>query len=215
MTTFAFCATCSEPFELRYRTATTRFCSRACAARSYGPRDLNRMAQIVLAYQQPGATMDVIAKTHGVSRERIRQILRRAGVEGVSGKGWELLDPAEFWRRSTEAVTISDRRLRGSLEHFRPWRRQAVADLKALAASLGRVPTYGELGAFYGLKASSKSHLGTATLMRYGLRWVGSRQTGKNRCSQPRVRGMHRWYRLAGLLVRKSGQSGHREATHR
>lgn len=164
-----------------------------------------RNTAIILAYQ-PGVTMTQIAEAHGISRERVRQILRRAGIEQTHNGGWVPADPEEFRRRSSEARVVRNTNGRGdALYRWRTWRRNAVVELKALAAKLGRTPTYGEVADYYGLPQYTRNR-GTDTIKQLGGRWIGYDCTN----SRAKVRGMHRWYRLAGLTPREPGGAGHR-----
>jgi len=159
-----------------------------------GTHDSVRSAEMVIR-RCDGETLQEIATAYGVSRERVRQLLKRAGVETLKRRprGFVPFDKQEFERQRTTARVLRGKAMRRSLQRHKGWRRQAVQDLKALATTLGRTPHYGDLATLYRVQETWCVH-------RLGGRWLG-------RSHSKRARGMHRWYRLAGLTPWPTGFS--------
>lgn len=157
-----------------------------------GIHDPTRTAEMAIRRCE-GATLQEIASVYGITRERVRQLLTREGLGAMRrrSRGFVPFNREEFAQRQRTARVIRCRGMRKSLQRYKGWRRQAVLDLKALAVRLGHTPRYADVFMFYHVDTRWGVH-------RLGGRWLG-RSHGK------RARGMHRWYRLAGLTPWPTG----------
>lgn len=155
-------------------------------------------AELVMLFTG-GASMTEIGKAIGISRERVRQRLRRMGYAGKDHHGWKSAEPwiAQHRRREAKATA---REARFDAD---------TGQLRALGERLGRIPTLRE--AARALGASEATWQGTGSAPYLARR--GGRKDG-----QPYRPFIVRFYVAAGLTVRKVGAPGHvsprGQATH-
>lgn len=149
-----------------------------------------------------GESMAEVARDYGLSRERVRQLVGRHGVTHTTVPGGRPLDPDEFRRRVGPRIYRTVHR-RAQHRARQQWRRWSVGVLRTLAQQLGRTPSYAETARACGLRpkegrpaAMQAAHLILSLAMRWSSR---PNQRRKIRC-------LHRLYRLAGLVPRKSGE---------
>lgn len=142
-----------------------------------------RLADMAVA-RLGGATLEEIAEVYRVSRERVRQLLKEAGLEA-----WE--SPFKATQNARNTTLPSLYRYARQRKRKQEKRRRQVEILRALAATLGRVPTFQETAHALGYR---RPHAFFAD-------W-------KSRPHQPARFGTHRFYRCAGLKVRGLGADG-------
>lgn len=161
-------------------------------------RDRAERIALMTARYLAGDTLQTIGAAFGVSRERVRQLLRKAGVDAIHRpcKTWQPLDVAGArWRAAG--------RRKGYITSYlaeprrRAKRRELRDQLVALARVLGRTPTSADIAAILGYGATELA----GRVARY---WSG--RPGRTR--QPDyANAMRRWYRAAGLRRWPPGQS--------
>lgn len=149
-----------------------------------------------------GESMAAVARDYDLSRERVRQIVGRHGVTHRSASVGQVLDPDEFRRRTGPRIYRTAHR-RAQHRARQRWRRWSVAVLQSLARQLGRTPSYAEVALACGLRPKAgrtNRQQQTQLVEMLAMRWRSSTH------SQHRLCGLHRLYRLAGLVPRKSGE---------
>ena len=151
-----------------------------------GLRDPVRTSEMAIM-RCDGATLQEIGDAYGISRERVRQVLRRENLTHLERLSPHFVpfDKAEFVKRRITAKVLTHRHVRRSLQRYKAWRRQAATDLRRLAEQLGHTPRYKDLALFYGVDERWVAHV-------LGKRWLGRTRTKT-------ARGMHRWFHMAGL----------------
>lgn len=152
-----------------------------------------------------GASLEEVGQEFGVSRERVRQICERAGVEKGMLSDRPLFSspavarPQDLFRRQDEEAAVRRARKARSKDFHRAERRKWADALRALAAALGRTPTLTELAATRGY-AKNDSAMAT---VHFATRPHGPRKT-------PYTERTKRLYRAAGLReTPKVGGAGH------
>lgn len=172
---------------------------------STGDRDSERLTLMVAA-RLNGDTLDAIAAEHGLSRERVRQLLERAGIDGgrrplsgfvaFSGEDYRFRYP-----HTAKPLSVWKQHARD-----RARRRNVIATLRALHQKLGYTPTLRQVGAALGVTGKMPRDVGCGASMLLGRLFIGWR--GKR--ALPYSIGVRRAYRLAGLMVRKRGDTLHK-----
>lgn len=115
--------------------------------REHPPAQANmaRDAELVALWHS-GATMTEIGDAIGMTRERVRQILKRNGIEGRQRTGWAR-EPLANNPRLANAMHVKRERMHDRQATTRRLRyRLTVWVLRDLAADLGRKPSTRELG---------------------------------------------------------------------
>ena len=161
--------------------------------------DLSERAMLMGLRYLGGETLEEIGQSFGVTRERVRQILTKTGINPGEFRPVRTLEPFDavtFRRASSAANSVRKQNMRSSVANpaHRTARRVQLAALKALAAYLGRSPTYGELGRALGLRGGVVAQVGRL--------WTG-RSAHRPKFMQSCTVGMRRMYRLAGLTPRR------------
>lgn len=136
-----------------------------------------------------GETLQSIGARFGVTRERVRQIVRARGTPKLR-RGWVVFDAGEFKRRTAPRVH-RHRGMAGSLEAKKAAHRIHVEVFRTLHGSLGRAPDLKELGEALGVPSAHT----TACIGRF---WVGR---GRNN----RSNGITRLYRVCGFPPPRAG----------
>ena len=157
----------------------------------YDSEAQRRDAELVMLFTG-GLTMTEIGKAIGISRERVRQRLKRMGYVGRTYRsGWKSIEPWVAAHRKREA------KLAAKAARFQ----EDAQKLRVLAVELGRVPTLRE--AAEALGAPVGVWKGTAPAAWLALR--GGRNTTKKEPYRPFVAAL---YAAAGLRVRPRGALG-------
>lgn len=143
-----------------------------------------------------GATLEEIAAVYGLTRERVRQLLKDSGLDQFQTpfKGDPTSDVQANLRNRVLNKGGSRRR---AAKHRR--RMEDIRLLRELAASLERTPTVREY-------AQSRELLPPDIYARWASRFSGK---GSSRHYINPGHGMQRLYHLAGLEVRGKGSAGH------
>lgn len=157
-----------------------------------------RESAIVTAYVVTGETLQQIGDAHGISRERVRQILAKFGIDRRNAPkraGDEILKHGDLRYRygwSCRSVCVWRAHLA-----YKTTRREQVAALRAWVAETGRTdPTTVELLQITGAKS----------VVRLASIW-GRRVYGRR--NQPYTPYLNRIRRLGGVVVRPRGTPGH------
>jgi predicted transcriptional regulator len=146
-----------------------------------------------------GCTLTEVGKRFGISRERIRQYVRDAGLN-VSAR--VRFHDTQIQAERHMKFTARARRRRARKQRIREHMARAVAWLRAYADANGATPIYQQLADALGLNCT-KNDVSVNLASYFGRRWrEQSRQS---------TRRIHLVYRLAGLTVRALGAPGHRD----
>lgn len=151
------------------------------------PGSQERIVAMTVAYLD-GTTLEAIGDTWGISRERVRQILKKAGVKSRRNSTRVYpFDPADKrWQQHRPARIFNTEIRRDLWARYKATRRNHIRVLRVLAQELNRTPNARELAAALGDTTNPNIT-------------VGKFWTGRPRHSAARTSGMRRLYRLAGL----------------
>lgn len=95
-------------------------------------RPISERNRSMIDRYRSGETLDAIGKSHGISRERVRQILRRAGMSGADGGARVMAQRSADARQSRRdarylrkyGVAFADYRVISSADAVRPYSQQ-------------------------------------------------------------------------------------------
>lgn len=151
---------------------------------------LDERRTLMVDRRMSGQTLQEIATTFGVGRERVRQILAPFGLDKTLIRKHKA-DRRNATRPPQPPRLAPKARSRAILRSHKAHRRQLVSRLRLLGEELGRTPTTKELSTRLGVWQGHARY------------FIG--RTGRQGCNY--ALGLHRWMRLAGLTPRTRSRS--------
>lgn len=178
---------------------------------TFRPQNDRQMAMLIA--RLGGATLEQIGQEFGVTGERVRQLLQKAGWKdratgkdigivpfgGNSGKG-----NASHYRQSSAREAQRRERQKASDAKRKARRAEQVAALQALARHLQRTPTLSE---FVGLMGYAPNN--AAILTAIWATWHYRPRGEGSGLRLPHTDRTKRLYRAAGLPAPQKGRPGH------